>query len=283
MKITETNNMGGHLSTANGLDQTPKKAKEFGFKSFQIFTKNQMQWKAKPLDTTMVENFRNEKVANGNPTVMVHASYLLNTASSDPELRKKVEEAFKIEIERADMLNIELITFHPGSFKEADLETGIKNVIDMLNNVMDTKQKVKVLLENSAGQGNSVGKTFKDLGKIIDGVDLKNKVGVTIDTCHTWASGYNFSKEDSYSTMIDEIKSTVGIEKILGFHFNDSKKGLGEHTDRHEMIGKGTIGVEGFRYFIEDKNFKKIPMIFETPKGEEGYMEDLKALNKLVE
>ena len=111
---------------------------------------------------------------------------------------------------------------------------------------------------------------------------MKDKVGITLDTCHTWASGYNFSEETGYGQMIDEIKSTVGIERINGFHLNDSKKGLGEHTDRHEMIGKGTIGVDGFRFLIKDRNFKDVPMIFETPLGEDGYMSDIEALNQLL-
>lgn len=283
MQITEINNIGGHLSTSKGMEATPGRATNFGFKSFQVFSKNQMQWKAKPLDEENVEKFRNEKARNGNPAVMVHASYLLNTASSDPVLREKVRDGFRLEIERADQLGMELLTFHPGSFKEATLEIGIKNVADMLNGVITSDQKVKVLVENSAGQGNSVGKTFEDIAKIIDLVELKEKVGITLDTCHAWASGYNFATEEGYGKMIDEIKSTIGMNRINGFHLNDSKKGLGEHTDRHEMIGKGTIGVDGFKFIMGEKEFKNTPMIFETPLGEDGYRNDIEALNQLLE
>ena len=242
MRITDINNMGGHLSTSRGIDATPGRAKEFGFKSYQIFTKSQMQWKAKPLNEETVKKFKDEKARNGNPVVMIHASYLLNTASSDPVLREKVRDGFTMEIERADQLGMELLTFHPGSFKDATLEIGIRNVADMLNDVLRKEQNVMVLIENSAGQGNSVGKSFADIARIIDLINYKDKLGVTIDTCHTWAAGYDFSKEDGYGSMIDEIKETIGMGQVKGFHFNDSKKGLGEHTDRHEMIGKGTIG-----------------------------------------
>lgn len=282
MKVTESNNIGGHLSTSKGLEKTPETARKFGFKSYQVFTKSQMQWKAKPIDEAVKEKFIDEKKNAGNPVVMVHASYLLNTASSDPELRTKVREGFKMEIERADAYQMELLTFHPGSFKDATPEIGIKNVASMLNDVLKEEQKVTVLIENSAGQGNSVGKTFMEIAEIIDGVDLKHKVGITLDTCHVWAAGYDIASEQGYGSMIDEIKETVGLDRIMGFHLNDSKKGLGEHTDRHEMIGKGKIGVQGFRYLIHDENFKNVPMIMETPLGEAGYSSDILALNQLM-
>lgn len=264
------------------MEKTPERASEFGFKSFQVFTKSQMQWKAKPLDNSVVDKFLIEKKNAGNPTVMVHASYLLNTASSNPELRRKVNEGFKMEIERADAYHMELLTFHPGSYKDATPEIGIRNVASMLNDVLNEHQKVMVLIENSAGQGNSVGKTFTELADIIDKVEMKQKVGITLDTCHVWAAGYDIASVSGYESMIDEIKATVGIHRIRGFHLNDSKKGLGEHTDRHEMIGKGKIGTEGFRNLIQDRNFKDTPMIMETPLGEDGYESDILALNQLV-
>ncbi len=282
MKITDINNIGGHLSTSKGIETTPGRAREFGFKSYQVFTKSQMQWNAKPLDPKVVENFKIEKKKNGNPTIMVHASYLLNTASSDPELQAKVLNGFNLEIERADTYGMELLTFHPGSYKDATPQKGVKNVSSILNSVLHKEQNVKVLIENSAGQGNSVGKTFTEIQEIIDNVELKNKIGITLDTCHAWASGYNIADESGYGKMIDEIKETVGLEKIMGFHLNDCKKELGEHTDRHEMIGKGKIGVSGFKWLIQDTNFKSIPMIMETPLGEDGYESDILALNHLL-
>lgn len=272
--------MGGHLSTSSGIEKTPERALDFNFKSFQIFSKNQMQWKAKPLNDDVIMEFRKKKKETGVQT-MIHASYLLNTASSDPELRKKVMEAFSIEIDRGDQLNADLLTFHPGSFKEATLEKGLENVVAVLNEVLRKDQNIIVLIENSAGQGNSVGKTFQDISRIIDEINYKDKVGVCLDTCHAWAAGYNIKDKNGYEHMMQEIKDTVGIEKIKGFHLNDSKKGLGEATDRHEQIGKGTMGIEGFRNLINDDQFTRIPMILETPLGEDGYIDDLMALENL--
>ena len=283
MKVTETHNMGGHLSTSPSLDKTPENARGFDFRSFQIFSKNQMQWKAKPLEEKISSSFKLNRKEKGIESVMIHSSYLLNTASNDEELRKKVRGAFSIEIERADTLGVDLLTFHPGSFKDATLDIGIKNVSNMLNDVLRKDQKVMVLIENSAGQGNSVGKTFHDINRILELVNYKDKVGICLDTCHAWAAGYDIASKEGYDKMIQEIKDTVEIEKINGFHLNDSKKGLGEKADRHEQIGKGAIGVEGFRNLMEDKNFFRIPMIMETPLGEAGYMQDLNSLEKLFE
>ncbi len=274
--------IGGHLSTSVGLENTPVSASKFGFRTYQIFTKSQMQWKAKPIDPSIPEKFRENRKKYDIKSVMVHASYLLNTASSDEELRKKVREAFHTEIERSDFLGVELLTFHPGSFKDATLKKGIENVTSMLNDVIKKDQNVEVLIENSAGQGNSVGKTFSDIAEIIGGIQYKDKVGVCLDTCHAWASGYDFTSEEGYDRMISEIRDTVGIEKIRGFHLNDSKKGLGEHTDRHEQIGKGTIGLQGFSILLRDEKFRNVPMIMETPKGEDGYMEDLAEIEKIL-
>ncbi|MGP6239196.1 deoxyribonuclease IV [Cuniculiplasma sp. SKW4] len=282
MKITETHLIGGHLSTTVGIENTPISASKFHFRTYQIFSKNQMQWKAKAIPPEVPEKFKENRNSKGIRSVMVHASYLLNTASSDKELRDKVREAFRTEIERCDEIGAELLTFHPGSFKEATLQIGIENVAAMLNDVINKEQKVTVLIENSAGQGNSVGKTFLEIGEIIDRIEYKNKVGICLDTCHAWASGYDFTNGKGYESMIDEIKNTVGIEKIMGFHLNDSKKGLGEHTDRHEQIGLGKIGAKGFSLLLNDSKFFDIPMIMETPKGEAGYMDDLSVLDTII-
>jgi deoxyribonuclease-4 len=282
MKVIEERLVGGHLSTSVGIENTPISASKFGFRTYQIFSKNQMQWKAKPIPPETPDKFKKNREANRIQSVMVHASYLLNTASSDDELREKVREAFRTEIERCDAIGAELLTFHPGSFKDATLKIGIENVASLLNDVISKNQSVTVLIENSAGQGNSVGKTFHDIAEIIDKIEYKDKVGICLDTCHAWASGYDFTNEQGYQNMIDEIKNTVGIEKIMGFHLNDSKKGLGEHVDRHEQIGLGKIGVKGFSLLLNDKIFFNVPMIMETPKGEAGYMDDLSVLETIV-
>ena len=281
-KITDMINLGGHVSTSGGVENSPDRAAKFSFKSFQIFSKNQMQWNAKPLEKEVIDLFKESRKSNNISSVMIHASYLLNTATSDTELKEKVRTGLSLEIERADMLGADLLTFHPGSKKEATIEKGIENVVEILNSVIKKQQNVKVLIENSAGQGNSVGKTFQELASIIDGVHLKDKIGICLDTCHIWAAGYEIVSPEGYKETMDNLKSNLGMKYLLGFHMNDSKKGKGSGIDRHEQIGKGTIGLEGFRNFIFDDEIRGKPMILETPKGEDGYMDDINELNSIL-
>ncbi|EQD78422.1 apurinic endonuclease Apn1, partial [mine drainage metagenome] len=198
-------------------------------------------------------------------------------------LKEKVRDGLKVEIDRADSLGVNLLTYHPGSRKDATLKQGISNIVSILNSVLSEHQNVKLLIENSAGQGNSVGKTFQELAEIIDGVVLKDKIGICFDTCHAWAAGYELVSEEGYRDTMDELKKDLGLKYLLGFHMNDSKKGKGSNVDRHEQIGLGTIGIKGFKNFIYDKEINGKPMILETPKGEEGYMEDIKMLDSILE
>jgi deoxyribonuclease-4 len=281
-KITDMINLGGHISTGGGIELSPDRAIGFSFRSFQLFSKNQMQWKAKPLGKEEIELFKKSRRKNNISHVMIHASYLLNSATSDQELKGKVTEGLKLEIERADLLEADSVTYHPGSRKDASLEQGIRNVISILNVVLKEEQNVKVLIENSAGQGNSVGKTFQELSMIIDGIELKDKIGICFDTCHAWAAGYELVSREGYAETMDDLKSNLGMKYLIGFHMNDSKKGKGFNVDRHEQIGMGTIGLEGFRNFVYDEEIRGKPMILETPKGEEGYMEDITRLNSIL-
>ncbi|MHB1492372.1 MAG: deoxyribonuclease IV [Thermoplasmataceae archaeon] len=281
-KITDVINLGGHISTSGGIELSPDRAIGFSFRSFQLFSKNQMQWKAKPLGIEEIDLFKDSRRKNNISHVMIHASYLLNSATSDQELKVKVMEGLKLEIERADLLEADSVTYHPGSRKDASLEQGIRNVTSILNTVLKEEQNVKVLIENSAGQGNSVGKTFQELSMIIDGIELKDKIGICFDTCHAWAAGYELVSMEGYAETMDDLKSNLGMKYLAGFHMNDSKKGKGSNVDRHEQIGMGTIGLDGFRNFVYDEEIRGKPMILETPKGEEGYMEDITQLNSIL-
>ncbi len=281
-KITDMINLGGHVSTNGGIELSPERAAKFSFSSFQIFSKNQMQWNAKPLEKKAIDLFKESRKTKNISSVMIHASYLLNSATSDTELKEKVRAGLSLEIDRADLLGADLLTYHPGSRKEASVERGIQNVVEILNSVIREDQNVKVLIENSAGQGNSVGKTFQELASIIDGVQLKEKIGVCLDTCHVWAAGYDIVSPEGYKETMDDLKSNIGAKYLLGFHMNDSKKGKGSGIDRHEQIGKGTIGLDGFRNFIFDEEIRGKPMILETPKGEDGYMDDINELNSIL-
>lgn len=270
--------LGGHVSTSGGISGASDRANVFGFRTFQVFSKNQMQWNAKPLDPSEVKGFREKVAENSQGKIMVHASYLLNMGTSDPELRSKVIEGFSLEIRRADELGIENLVFHPGSRGKATMEQGISNVAESLNEVINSTQKVSILLETAAGQGGSIGHAFEQIGSIIDQVDQKEKVGVCFDTCHVWAAGYDIRSGAGYESAIQEFDDAIGLKKLKGFHLNDSKKGMGSHVDRHEQIGLGTLGVEGISNFVNDTRFHGIPMVFETPKGEEGYDLDIAAV-----
>ncbi|MEM3675676.1 MAG: deoxyribonuclease IV, partial [Thermoplasmataceae archaeon] len=214
LKLSEFMTIGGHVSTAGGIPLAVGRAESFGFNTFQIFSKNQMQWKARPLPTEESEEFRSLRERAGMKNIMVHASYLLNMGTSDGDLRVKVLEAFREEIRRTDDLGIEYLTFHPGSSGKMDRKTAISNVSANLNSVIGEKQACMILLETSAGQGNTVGSTFEELAEMIDGIDSKNKVGICFDTCHVWASGYDIRTPEGYQETMDQFKSTIGMERL---------------------------------------------------------------------
>jgi apurinic endonuclease (APN1) len=280
--IVNTLMLGGHVSTSGGIYSSIDRAESFSFRTFQIFSKNQMQWKAKPLIQEDVERFREGVRKNGMSGIMIHASYLLNMGTLDSELRGKVLDAFSEEIKRADQLGIDFLTFHPGSAgKSGNPAESRKMVAENLNSLLEKEQHVRILLETSAGQGQTIGSSFEELAEIIDMIDIRERVGICFDTCHVWASGYDIKSVNGYQETMDRFKSIIGLERLLGFHLNDSKKGQGSRVDRHEQIGQGTLGIDGISNFVKDKRFRNTPMILETPKGEEGYPDDIRALSSI--
>lgn len=282
MSVSSKITIGGHVSAAGGPSNAPGRANQFSFNTFQIFTKNQMQWKAKPLSEEEAGKFSEAIRETGMRNTMVHASYLLNLGTTNPELKEKSLNGIIEEIRRVEMLGMDLLTFHPGSSKGTTEKQALKNIADSLNTVISEKQHSMVLLENAAGQGSTVGKTFEQLAEMIDQVVLKESVGICLDTCHAWAAGYDIRSPEGYAETMDQFDSIIGLEKLRGFHLNDSKKERGSHVDRHENLGLGTLGAEGISNFVNDKRFRDIPMILETPKGEDGYAEDLKVISGVI-
>ncbi len=280
--ITEILLLGGHISTSGGVSLSPGRASAFGFRTFQIFSKNQMQWKSKPLDPQDVSKFREEVKNRSQHSIMIHASYLLNMGTSKTDLKSKVEAGFIEEIRRADQLGTEFLVVHPGSSFDSEPNIAIRNICEDLNSAISNNQKCIILLENSAGQGSTVGSSFEELAGIMDGVEMKDKVGICMDTCHAWAAGYDIKSESGYNETMDRFNSVIGLDKLYGFHMNDSKNAKGERRDRHEQIGKGRIGDSGFSNFVNDRRLRSKPMVFETPLGEEGYAEDLNHLRKVL-
>lgn len=282
--------LGAHMSIAGGYYKAVERGAKVGCDVIQVFTKNNNQWRAKPLTDDDAVKFKNAMTETGVTHPLSHASYLINLASPKPDLRQKSIDAMVVELQRADALGIPYVVFHPGSFTTSTEEEGLDAIVGSLNKIhreTDALDSIP-LLENTAGQGSNLGWKFEHLAFIIDHVKQPERVGVCIDTCHTFAAGHPLGTPKDYAATIGAMDSTFGIRKIKAFHLNDSKKEFGSRKDRHEHIGEGEMGIEPFRLLVNDKRFKKIPMYLETEKGEretdgEDYDEmNLKTLRGLL-
>ena len=285
--------LGAHQSIAGGYYRAVEIAAEAGCDCVQLFSKNNNQWKAKPLSPEDAEKFQAalKRLKIGHP--LVHDSYLINLAAPDETLWQKSIEAFAIELLRAEELGIPYVVMHPGAFTTTSEEVGLKRICTALDEVHDKvgKLKVKALLENTAGQGSTLGWRFEQLATILDGVKDPDRLAVCIDTCHVFAAGYPLSTPKDYKATMQQLDKTVGLKLVKAIHLNDSKKELGSRVDRHEHIGRGKIGLEGFRLLLNDSRFAKVPMYLETAKEDEDGEPDgirldkmnLATLRKLVE
>ncbi len=262
--------LGAHESVAGGLHLAFARIREAGGDALQIFTRNQRQWKPKPVTEEEQTLFAAAwQETNGIP-VASHASYLVNLASGKDELVKKSIAAFADELERCSLLNIDLLVMHPGSHGGDGVETGLQRFVHNLDQAIELADKqVTVLLETTAGQGTGLGSQFEELAYIINNSKHSDKLAVCVDTCHIFAAGYDIRSQERYQETMAAFDKLIGIERIRFFHLNDSKKELGCRVDRHEHIGKGAIGVEGFRNLLNDPRFKDHPMTLETPKGKD--------------
>jgi len=277
------------MSIAGGYHKAIERAAEAGCEVVQIFSKNNNQWRAKPITDDDVARFGKaiSELKISHP--LAHASYLINLASPDAVLRKKSIDAFIVELQRADRLGIPYVVLHPGSFTTSSEETGLKTVVRSLDEVHRRTPDVQsqCLLENTAGQGSNLGWRFEHLAAILDGVRHPERLGVCFDTCHAFAAGYPLSDEKQYKSTMRKLNKLVGIGRVRAIHLNDSKREFGSRVDRHEHIGKGEIGIEGFRNLLNDRRFRKTPMYLETPKEKHGKREwdeiNLKTLRDLVE
>lgn len=273
--------LGIHGSISGGLFNAIEEGESLGCGAMQIFTANQRMWTVRNPSPDDAAVFSGAWKKSHVKMVVSHGSYLVNLASVNPELLKRSRAAFIAEMQRVDALGLDALIFHPGSFTGGAYEQGIKNIIDSLNAALATVKGFgsRILLETTAGSGSSIGGKFEDIAYIIGKVKQKDKVGVCFDTAHVFEAGYNL--KDDYSGVFKEFDGIIGVEKIHCFHINDSKTEFESHADRHENIGKGKIGAEFFGKLVNDKRFKDIPMILETPK--EGGMDakNLELLRKL--
>ncbi len=277
------------MPITGGVDKAVERIMSIKGTALQIFTRNQRQWKAKPLEEEVITNFKTLRKQWGGYPVSVHDSYLINLASPKHESVEKSVRSFATELGRTESLGIEYLVTHPGSHLGTGKDEGIKRYVENLDRAIDLSgtTAVTILIENTAGQGTNLGSAFSELADIIEGSTHKERLGVCFDTCHAFAAGYDLRSPAGCEAVFAEFDRLVGIDKIRFFHLNDCKEALGANKDRHEHIGKGQIGLEGFRYIMTDSRFSGLPKVIETPKDDDPQFEldrmNLKLLRSLCE
>ena len=292
--------VGAHVSASGGVENAPLNAQQIGAKAFALFTKNQRQWVAKPLTDASIDAFKENLAQSGiDPKhVLPHDSYLINLGHPEAEKLEKSREAFIDELKRCDQLGLDKLNFHPGShlvkipkkdpmyeekLMEAELQC-LDVIAESMNIAIEaTKDShVKLVIENTAGQGSNLGYRFEHLAHLIDKVEDKSRVGVCLDTCHTFTAGYDLRTREAYEETMDAFGRIVGFEYLMGMHINDSKPKLGSRVDRHHSLGQGEIGWDAFRYIMNDPRMEDIPLILETI-DESIWDQEIRALYDLVE
>ncbi len=259
--------IGAHVSTEGGVFNAVQNAVDINARAFALFVKNQRQWKAKPLEPEAIERFKTAMVKNSfHPKfVLPHAGYLINLGNPNPENRKKSIDSFIDELERCKILGLECLNIHPGShLREISKDECITLIAESINYCIDSVKGIKIIIENTAGQGSNIGSNFEEIADIVAKIQHKQRVGVCLDTCHTFASGYDIKSSDNYTDTFNKFEDLIGFENLAGIHLNDSKVPLASRKDRHESIGKGYLGLDFFRRFINDPRFDDIPIILET-------------------
>jgi len=274
---------GAHVSAAGGVDLALTRANDLAMTSCQLFTKNERQWASKPLDPDVVARFHARQVEYQLKHLVAHDSYLINIASPNPENWEKSRLALAHELERCDTLGVPYLVSHPGAHMGEGTEAGIDLVIRAINQIhVDMPAgKAIILIETTAGQGTTLGRTFEEIGAMIGGLADKSRIGVCLDTCHIFAAGYDIRDPETYAETISAFDRHIGLGYLKCIHLNDSQKGLGMHVDRHAHIGEGEIGLEGFRSFVNDARLSGLPGILETPKEPPDFAEDRKNLATL--
>ena len=258
--------IGAHVSASGGVEFAPINAHEIGANAFALFTKNQRQWVSKPLTEESISLFKEncEKYGCQPEYILPHDSYLINLGHPEEEGLQKGRAAFLDEMQRCEQLGLKLLNFHPGSsLNKVSVEDCLSLIAESINLALEKTKGVTAVIENTAGQGSNLGSEFWQLKYIIDRVNDKSRVGVCLDTCHTYTAGYDIVNE--YDKVFDEFDKEVGFNYLRGMHLNDSKKALGTHVDRHDSIGKGLIGKAFFERLMQDSRFDNIPLILETP------------------
>ena len=261
--------LGAHESIAGGLHLAFDRIESVGGEALQIFTRNQRQWHPADLSAEEIVLFRKAHEKSGGIPVASHASYLINLATGKDDLLEKSVQGLVLELNRCTQLGVPYVVLHPGSHGGAGVEAGLERFTGGLDRAIEQSSgEVQVLVETTAGQGTGLGSKFEELAYIIDNAKFPELLGICVDTCHVFAAGYELRTAEGYQATIAALKRAVGLNKVRFFHLNDSKKELGSRVDRHEHIGKGAIGLDGFKNLLNDSRFASLPMTLETPKGD---------------
>src|SRR5574344_566534 len=258
--------VGAHVTASGGVENAPLNAHKIGANAFALFTKNQRQWVAAPLSETSIKLFKErcEEFGFISDAILPHDSYLINLGHPEQEGLEKSRAAFLDEMQRCEQLGLKLLNFHPGShLKQISLEECLGRVAESINITLDKTKDVTAVIEDTAGQGSNVGFQFEQLKYMIDRVEDKSRVGICIDTCHTYTAGYDLVED--YDNVMQQFGDIVGFDYLKGIHLNDSKKALGTHVDRHDSIGKGLMDIKFFQRVMKDSRLDDMPIILETP------------------
>lgn len=279
--------LGAHVSISQGVDKAIIRGQEIGSDTIQIFTKNSTQWKSKEIKDEELQRYLQLKERSGINPIFSHNSYLINMGSPDHILLKISRNAFIEELRRCETLQLAYLVTHPGAYLNSTLQDGIKRIGESLSIAHQEigHKRVVICLENTAGQGTSIGHKFEELIKIIELTDHGERLGICLDTCHLFTGGYDIKSINGYKKTFEEFEAIFGIHRLKVIHLNDTKNGLGSRVDRHEHIGKGFLGIKPFQWLLNDKRFNNIPMVIETPKGRDAKVADianLKLLRSLI-
>jgi len=276
--------VGAHVSASGGVENAPVNAKAIGAKAFALFTKNQRQWFSNPLSKASIKAFREncEKLDFKPFQILPHDSYLINLGHPEKEPLEKSRTSFLDEMQRCEQLGLDKLNFHPGSHLNIiSEEECLSRIAESVNIVLDKTKGVTAVIENTAGQGTNMGHKFEQLRFIIDKVDDKSRVGICIDTCHAFTSGYNIKSQEGYDETFSKFEKIIGFKYLKGIHINDSKKELATRVDRHDSIGKGFLGEDVFRMLMNDIRLDNMPLILETP-DESLWEAEIKNLYSLI-
>lgn len=270
--------IGCHLSASKGYLAMAKEAISIGANTFQFFTRNPRGGQAKPINENDIKEFLEYSKKNGIHVILAHAPYTLNACSADSGLRDFAKNTMKDDLRRMEYTPGNYYNFHPGSHVKQGVEVGIDYISEMLNEILTEEQTTTVLLETMAGKGSEVGRNFDEIKAIIDKVELKEKLGVCLDTCHIWDAGYDVV--NNFDDVLNEFDKVIGLDRLKAIHLNDSKNDKASHKDRHEKIGEGKIGLEAITKIINNERIKDLPFYLETPNELDGYKKEIELLRK---